>query len=336
MIKMKNIKIIKLRGSKIISNSGCSDSNPEYDTSFREHLCFRAWKLFIIVFSSGLLLMSCSTTEDRSDAYGNFEATEITIAAQAAGELLQFNLEEGEFIKSDRLIGYIDSTDLVLKKQQLFSQIQAVHSKFANLDAQIEVFEQQKINVMRDKDRIQKMFIDGAATQKQVDDIQGQVDVIKKQIKSIKAQRQAVNAEQEVIRKQIDLVNESIKKSVIINPLDGVVLTKYVNAFEMVGIGKPLYKIADLREMKLKVYVSGAQLPDLKIGQEVEVLVDKNKTENSRFNGTISWISESAEFTPKIIQTKKERVNLVYAVKVRVRNDGSLKIGMPGEVNFQK
>lgn len=301
---------------------------------YKDGILFRKWSLSLVMLALSLFVVSCNNAEDKSDAYGNFEATEVTIAAQAAGELLQFDLEEGDFIKSGRLIGYVDSTDLVLKKQQLRSQIQAVRSKFANLDAQVAVLEQQRENVLRDKDRIQKMFEDGAATQKQVDDVQGQVDIIAKQIKSVETQRQAINAEQEVIRKQIAMVDESIEKSVIINPLDGIVLTKYVNAFEMVGMGKPLYKIADLQEVKLKVYVSGAQLPDLKIGQEVEVLVDKNETENSQYNGTIIWISESAEFTPKIIQTKEERVNLVYAVKVLVQNDGSLKIGMPGEVNF--
>jgi HlyD family secretion protein len=279
-------------------------------------------------------MISCTGNDEKSDAYGNFEATEIVISAQASGELLQFDLKEGDFIKAGQMIGYIDTTKLVLQKQQLNAQSRATQTKFANLDAQVAVYQQQQSNVIRDKGRIQKMFNDGAATQKQVDDVQGQVDVIEKQIQSVETQKLAVNAELEVINKQIELVNESIKKSVINNPVDGIVLTKYTNAFEITGMGKPLYKIADLREMKLKVYVSGDQLPEIKVGQMVEVLVDKNKTENKTFNGTISWISESAEFTPKIIQTKKERVNLVYAVKILVKNDGSLKIGMPGEVNF--
>lgn len=291
-------------------------------------------QISLLVILVGFTMNSCTDGEQKSDAYGNFEATEIVISAQANGELLQFDIEEGDYITAGSLIGYVDTINLVLKKQQLRSQIQAVRSKFSNLDAQVAVFEQQRKNVIRDEERIQKMFEDGAATQKQVDDVQGQVDVIDKQIKSLETQRQAIIAEQNVIKKQIDQVDESIVKSIIINPLNGVVLVKYVNTFEIVGMGKSLYKVADLREMKLKVYVSGAQLPGLKIGQEVEVLVDKNETEDNSYSGTISWISESAEFTPKIIQTKEERVNLVYAVKILVQNDGSLKIGMPGEVNF--
>jgi HlyD family secretion protein len=295
---------------------------------------YKYLQLLSYIFLVGFTMNSCTNSEDKSDAYGNFEATEITISGQAAGELLQFNLEEGDLLKSNKKIGYVDTTDLVLKKQQLFSQIKAIRSKYANLDAQVAVYQQQIANVQRDKERIQKMFDDGAATQKQVDDVQGQVEVVQKQIKAVESQRIAINAEQEVINKQIDLLDESIKKSVIVNPIEGVVLSKYVNAFEVVGMGKPLYKIADLTEMKLKVYVSGDQLPNIKIGQEVEVLVDKDKETNRKLKGTISWINESAEFTPKIIQTKEERVNLVYAVKVLVKNDGSLKIGMPGEVNF--
>ncbi len=293
-----------------------------------------------LISNNGLLLLlaaflfGCNVNHEKSDAYGNFEATEITISAQATGELLQFNLEEGDFIEVGRFIGYVDTTNLVLKKQQLLAQIQAIKSKFINLDAQVAVFQQQRTNVKRDLERVEKMFNDGAATQKQMDDMHGQVEVIEKQIKAVQSQKLAVNAELEVVRKQIDEVNESIKKSVISNPVDGVVLTKYVNAYEMVGMGKPLYKIADLREMKLKVFVNGGQLPDVKIGQEVVVFVDKDKDENRELQGTVTWISQSAEFTPKIIQTKEERVNLVYAVKVLVKNDGSLKIGMPGEVDF--
>ncbi|OYT12017.1 MAG: HlyD family secretion protein [Bacteroidetes bacterium 4572_114] len=259
-----------------------------------------------LISNNGLLLLlaaflfGCNVNHEKSDAYGNFEATEITISAQATGELLQFNLEEGDFIEVGRFIGYVDTTNLVLKKQQLLAQIQAIKSKFINLDAQVAVFQQQRTNVKRDLERVEKMFNDGAATQKQMDDMHGQVEVIEKQIKAVQSQKLAVNAELEVVRKQIDEVNESIKKSVISNPVDGVVLTKYVNAYEMVGMGKPLYKIADLREMKLKVFVN------------------KDKDENRELQGTVTWISQSAEFTPKIIQTKEERVNLVYAVKVLV------------------
>jgi len=281
-----------------------------------------------------LALISCKGNEKTSDAYGNFEATEITISAQATGEIMQFDLEEGNLLQAGQIIGWIDTTDLSLKKAQMTAQKEAVTSKIASLDAQIAVYQQQKTNVLRDKERVEKMFQDGAATQKQVDDIAGQIDVIDKQIKSVKTQETSVYSEAVTVQKQIAQVVESIRKSTIINPSEGVVLTKYVNAHEIATMGKPLYKLADLREMKLKVYVSGSQIAQVKIGQEVEVLVDEDSQTNRKLSGIVSWVSESAEFTPKIIQTKEERVNMVYAVKVLVKNDGSLKIGMPGEVNF--
>jgi len=281
-----------------------------------------------------LALISCKGNEKTSDAYGNFEATEITISAQATGEIMQFDLEEGNLLQAGQIIGWIDTTDLSLKKAQMSAQKEAVTSKIASLDAQIAVYQQQKTNVLRDKERVEKMFQDGAATQKQVDDIAGQIDVIDKQIKSVKAQETSVHSEAATVQKQIAQVVESIRKSTITNPSEGVVLTKYVNAHEIATMGKPLYKLADLREMKLKVYVSGSQIAQVKIGQEVEVLVDEDSQTNRKMSGIVSWVSESAEFTPKIIQTKEERVNMVYAVKVLVKNDGSLKIGMPGEVNF--
>ena len=281
-----------------------------------------------------LALISCKGNEKTSDAYGNFEATEITISAQATGEIMQFDLEEGNLLQAGQIIGWIDTTDLSLKKAQMSAQKEAVTSKIASLDAQIAVYQQQKTNVLRDKERVEKMFQDGAATQKQVDDIAGQIDVIDKQIKSVKTQETSVHSEAATVQKQIAQVVESIRKSTITNPSEGVVLTKYVNAHEIATMGKPLYKFADLREMKLKVYVSGNQIAQVKIGQEVEVLVDEDSQTNRKLSGIVSWLSESAEFTPKIIQTKEERVNMVYAVKVLVKNDGSLKIGMPGEVNF--
>jgi HlyD family secretion protein len=291
-------------------------------------------KINLLIMLPLLALISCKGNEKTSDAYGNFEATEITISAQANGEIMQFDLEEGNFLKAGQIIGWIDTTDLSLKKSQMLSQKEAITSKIESLEAQVAVYQQQKTNVLRDKERIEKMFQDGAATQKQVDDVAGQIDVIDKQVKSVKSQENSVYSEAATVQKQIAQVEESIRKSTIINPVEGVVLTKYVDEHEMAALGKSLYKLADLREMKLKVYVSGDQIPQVKIGQAVEVLVDQDSETNLKMAGTVSWVSESAEFTPKIIQTKEERVNMVYAVKVLVKNDGSLKIGMPGEVNF--
>ena len=283
-----------------------------------------------------VLLAGCSGNNDLSDAYGNFEVNDVMISAEASGKLIIFKPEEGKIMKKGELVAVIDSTDLSLKRKQMKAQLASVSSKIANINAQIDVREQQKKNLTTDKNRVEKLMKDGAATQKQMDDITGQLDVVEKEISSVKTQKTSVQAEMQALRAQIAQVEESISKCVIKNPLKGVVLDKYAEPFEITSFGKPLYKIANLDEMTLRVYVSGAQLPGIKIGQEVEVLVDQNENQLRKLTGKITWISETAEFTPKIIQTREERVNLVYAVKIRVKNDGSLKIGMPGEVNFKQ
>ena len=280
------------------------------------------------------LLTSCSDKNKLSDAYGNFEVDDVIISAEANGKLILFNIEEGKNIELNKLIGIIDTTGLILKRNQLNAQTRAVSSKIENIRSQINVQEQKKKNLTVDKQRIEKLLKDGAATQKQLDDITGAIDLIDSQISSIKTQYSAVLSELEIIKTQVEQVEESIRKCHIYNPVEGTVLEKYAEENEITTFGKPLYKLADTREMVLRVYVSGLQLAHLKIGQEVEVLVDDDKKTNRSMTGQISWISESAEFTPKIIQTKEERINMVYAIKVRVKNDGSLKIGMPGEVNF--
>ncbi len=291
-------------------------------------------KLFLPVLTASILIASCTGKLELSDAYGNFEADDVIISAEANGKLIQFNIEEGENLPEGKLVGFIDTVSLVLKKDQLFAQKSAIASNINNIQSQIAIQEQMKKNLMVDKNRIKKLLKDGAATQKQLDDINGKIDVIDQNMISIKTQKEVVIAELNVIKTQIAQVEESILKCTIINPLDGVVLEKYTQQNEITAFGKPLYKIADMDEIILRVYVSGAQLPLISIGSEVEVIVDENKNENQKLSGKVSWVSESAEFTPKIIQTKEERVNMVYAVKVLVKNDGTLKIGMPGEVNF--
>ena len=281
-----------------------------------------------------ILLAACSGNNDRSDAYGNFEVDDVIISAEANGKLVVYNAEEGKKLEKDVLVAVIDSTDLNLKRKQLKAQLISVSSKIENINSQIEVREQQKKNLTVDKNRIEKLMKDGAATQKQLDDINGQLDVLEKEVSSVKTQKTSILAEVEAIKAQIAQVEESINKCIIRNPVAGIVLEKYAEPNEITAFGKPLYKIANLDEMTLRVYISGAQLPHVKLGQDVEVLIDQDAETDRKLSGRVSWISESAEFTPKIIQTKEERVNMVYAVKVKVKNDGSLKIGMPGEVNF--
>lgn len=292
-------------------------------------------KLLLIIIII-ITASACSDRNNKSDAYGTFEANDVIVSSEAMGKILEFKIDEGQTLIAGEQVGIIDTTDLVLSKTQLKAKKKAVMSKLDNIVKQINVYQQQKENLLVDKKRVENLLKDGAATQKQLDDIEGGIKVVEKQISAVKSQKQNILDEGDAIDVQIDQVNENIEKCFIINPRDGIVLTKYVEENEITAFGKPLYKIADLRVMDLKVYVSGSQLPNIKIGDEVEVLIDKDKKTNSKLSGKISWISSSAEFTPKTIQTKEERVNLVYAVKVSVVNDGSLKIGMPGEVNFVK
>jgi HlyD family secretion protein len=286
------------------------------------------------LFAVLLLLVACNTNSERSDAYGNFEAVETTISAEANGTLLSFKLEEGQTLNAGVPVGLIDTVDTQLKLLQLKAQLTSVGSRTDNLNAQIAVFDKQADNLQIDKNRIEGMFKDKAATQKQLDDVNGALDVVAKQKDAVTVQFKGVKDDAAVVRRQIDQLKEQISKCHVINPVKGTVLAKYVEQDEMVTMGKALYKIADISTLDLKVYVSGSQLSDVKIGKEVKVLIDRPNGTIKKITGKVSWVSDQSEFTPKIIQTRDERVNLVYAVKIKVKNDGSLKIGMPAEVNF--
>lgn len=287
--------------------------------------------LFVIAIA---LLSACSGSKDKSDAYGTFESTEVTISSESAGKLIFFNIDEGQEMKIGDTVALIDTVQLALKRDALIAQKKAASNKSEYVSAQINVIEEQEKTSQVEKARLEKLFKDGAATQQQLDNINGVIAVYKKQISSIETQNAPVLNEVDAYVKQIAQLTDQIKRSYIINPENGTVLTKYSEANEVVTAGKALYKLADLSNIYLRVYVSGSQLSQIKLGQKVKVLVDKDETENKEFEGSITWISSSAEFTPKIIQTKEERVNLVYAVKVKIKNDGTLKIGMPGEVRF--
>ena len=283
-----------------------------------------------------LWLISCSNRDNLSDAYGNFEAVQVTVSAESTGRILNISAEEGAELDSGIRVALVDTTDLYLKKLQLIAQKKAIGVKISNIAGQVDVQEQQKVNLLVEKTRIEKLFADKAATKKQLDDITGALDLVEKQILSIKTQNAGITEEMEVAGRQIAQVIESLRKCYVVNPVKGTVLSKYAQTGEIAAPGKALYKIANLNEMELKVYVSGDQLPKIKIGQQVDVMIDENRKINRSLTGTIIWISQKAEFTPKIIQTKQERVNLVYGVKISVPNDGSLKIAMPAEVNFSK
>lgn len=289
----------------------------------------------IAVILLAAVLMTGCTGSEKSDAYGQFEATETTISSRASGELLAFTAGEGKRLKAKQEVGKVDTTILKLKKQELVASLEAIQSKIENINAEVEVLKEQLNTALTNRNRIEALVKDSAATQQQLDDIQGKVRTIRKQIDALQTQKRSVRAEISATQARINQLEQQLEDTRIINPVNGTVLTTYVEQHELVGEGQPLYQIANLDTLELKIYVSGAQLPTIKLGQIVEVLIDENAEENQKLSGRISWIASEAEFTPKMIQTKEERVTQVYAVKVKVPNpEGILKIGMPGEVNF--
>lgn len=276
-------------------------------------------------------LVACNKNNDKADGYGNFEATEVTISAEASGKIEYLNLEEGAILAPNTQVGLIDTIQLYLSKQQLIASKNTIASKSVNVLSQTAVLNEQLKTTLIEQKRIQNMFAENAATKRQVDEINGKVNVLNEQIKSIKTQEAPIGNEQKSIDVQIEKINDQIQKCKITSPFQGTVLAKYSEANETTNFGKPLYKLADLTTMTLRVYISEKQLNQIKVGQKVTVKIDTQEDMKS-YPGTISWVSSSAEFTPKIIQTKEERANLVYAVNVNVKNDGSLKIGMPAEM----
>ncbi|WP_435802560.1 HlyD family secretion protein [Polaribacter sp.] len=276
-------------------------------------------------------LFSCENDNGKADGYGNFEATEITISAENNGKLMQFAVHEGDVLQKEQFIGYIDTIPLALKRAQLEVSKAVISSKSKGVLSQINVLNAKLKTANTNKTRTENLIKDNAGTQKQLDDVTGEMHVIKSQIRSVEIQNAPVVNELKSVDVQLKQINDQIQKSKIINPLNGTVLTKYAEPNEITAFGKPLYKIADLNTMQLRVYISETQLAAIKIGQEVTIKIDAEDTMKS-YKGVLSWIASEAEFTPKIIQTKEERVALVYAVKIDVTNDGSLKIGMPAEL----
>jgi HlyD family secretion protein len=276
-------------------------------------------------------LFSCNKNNDKADGYGNFEATEITISSEANGKIDFLKVEEGNTIEPQTQVGLVDTLQLYFAKQQLIASKSTIASKSANVLSQKSVLQEQLKTAKLESNRIHNMFAENAATKRQVDEIDGKVKVIEEQIKSVGTQNAPIANDVKAVEVQIEKIDDQITKSKIINPVKGTVLAKYAEPNEVTAFGKPLYKIADISEMTLRVYISEKQLAAVKVGQKVTVKID-GTDEMKSYAGTISWIAAQAEFTPKVIQTKEERINLVYAVKVKVKNDGSLKIGMPAEM----
>ena len=294
---------------------------------------------YTILFSTIVALnISCGGNGNQYDATGTFEATEVNIASESNGTLRQFHVREGQELEIGQYLGYVDSTQLYLKKQQLEAQIRVLLARKPNIAVQLSSLEEQLRQAKREQQRVSNLVAGKAAPQKLLDDADSQVEIIQNRIKAQKSTLSIETAglvnETEPLQAQIRQLNDQLDKCKIINKVKGTVLTKFAEEQEMITTGAPLYSIANLDTLILRAYVTGNQLPGLKLNQEVKVLTDNTEGGYNTYPGTVEWISDKAEFTPKTIQTKEERANLVYAVKVRVPNDGYLKIGMYGEVKF--
>lgn len=306
----------------------------------------------LLVFNLLISAIGCNRDDNPADAYGNFEAVETTVSAQATGELRGFPVQEGESLDSGQTVGRIDTEQLELRKAQLLASKQAVQSRLPDVSAQLSAYaqqiavqQQQRKNLLREQERSQNLVTAGAAPTKQLDEINAQLETLERQIdltrqqraaqaSALNTQRSGTVAETVPLAEQVKQLNDQIAKASVVNPVSGTVTVKYAEPGEVVSYGKPLYKIAALENITLRAYVGGDQLVNVKPGQRVQVAVDAPEGALKTYAGTVTWISSKAEFTPKVIQTKEERVNLVYAMKIAVKNDGSLKIGMPGEVRF--
>jgi HlyD family secretion protein len=292
-----------------------------------------------IIFALLFLPLVIGCTEEKTfDASGSFEADETIISAEALGVLKQFDLEEGQILSANQFIGYVDSVQLFLKKRQLEAQITALTGRKPNIPTQLAALEVQLKTANLEANRINNLVKANAATTKQLDDAMAQVAMIEAQLVAQKSNldisTRGISNDATPMEVQIAQLNDQLEKSKIINPLEGTVLVKYAEQSEMTAPGKPLYKIADLSNIILRVYISGNQLSQVKLGQKVTVHTDNGAGGFDQTEGTISWINDKAEFTPKTIQTKDERANMVYAIKVEVPNEGKFKIGMYGEINF--
>lgn len=321
-------------------------------------------KLLLPLVVTGFI--SCNKGNGKYDATGTFEADEVIVSAEATGRILDFNVEEGAALAKDAVVGKIDPAAIELQKEQASSSVDALQQKTNDAAPQVNVLESQtllqskqigvdeeQLKVLeKEQQRFRKLVAADAVPAKQLDDITGQVNVLKEKIvasktqlkvlqsqidaqrKLVAIQNRGILSEKEPLQKRIAQIQDQLDKTTIRNPVTGTVLTKYADANEFTTTGKALYKIADLSTMKLRAYITGNQLAQVKLNQQVKVLVDDGKGSFKELKGAISWISDKAEFTPKTIQTKDERANLVYAMKVNVINDGYLKIGMYGEVKF--
>ncbi|WP_276484550.1 HlyD family secretion protein [Paraflavitalea pollutisoli] len=302
--------------------------------------------------AAATLLAACNSNKTTHDATGSFEVDEVIVSSELTGKLLRFELSEGDSLSKGKVIGTVDAENISLQKDQVQASIESLKEKTADLSPQVKLLQDQLIvqqsqldRLLREKQRTENLLKQDAATGKQLDDMNAEIDVVKKQMEvtkqqinvqrsNIGTQNRGILSEGKPLEKRVAQLDDQLKRADIVNPINGTVITKYAEAGEMTATGKALYKIADLSVMTLRAYVSGSQLSQIKLNQPVKVLIDQGAKDYKEYAGTITWIADKAEFTPKTIQTKEERANLVYAIKVKVKNDGYLKIGMYGEVKF--
>ena len=295
-------------------------------------------KKMMILASTALMLAACGNNEKAYDATGTFEATETTVFAEQSGALLTFDVSEGDSLPMGREVGLIDTTQTWLKIQQLDATKELYQSQKPDMERQIAATRQQLAKAQQDEQRYRELVADGAAPSKMLDDAASHVKVLQRQldaqISSLSTSTRALDKQTAATDVQIDQLRDMLRKCHVVTPVKGTVLEKYVERGEFVSVGKPLFKIADTEAMHLRAYLTSAQLQHIKLGQQVKVFADYGAGQRKEYDGTISWISSRSEFTPKTILTDDERADLVYAVKVAVKNDGFVKIGMYGELKL--
>lgn len=286
-----------------------------------------------------IFITSCKKTNDDFDASGSFESTEIIVSAETSGRILSFFPEEGGQLTLNQEVVIIDSTQLYLKKRQLEASMKALEGRRPDIQKQIAAIEQQIATAKIEMKRVENLVKANAATTKQLDDIKAQILVLEKQLvassSSIEISNQSISDEAEAMRMQLYQIEDQLRKCKVLSPIAGTILTKYAEAGELAVPGKALFRMADTNNMILRAYITADQLTQLKLGQKVKVYADFGDDDWRKYEGAVSWISSKSEFTPKTIQTRDERANLVYAVKIRVKNDGYLKIGMYASVLFK-
>lgn len=284
------------------------------------------------------MLTACGDKDAEYDASGVFETTEVIVSAKGTGEIVSLNIEEGQTVKADQLLGELDMTQLTLKRQQLNAGKDAAASRRLDTGRQVASLRQQIANLKSEQARFKALLNDGAATQKQVDDIGYQIATLQKQLAATNEQvstaNQSIDGQSAGFDAQISQVDDMMRQARITSPISGVILSKYAEKGEYAVPGRALFKVGDVSDMKLRAYITAEQLTGLKIGQKVTVYADQGTKGRKAYEGTVSWISSEAEFTPKTIQTRDERSNLVYAIKIAVKNDGLIKRGMYGDVKL--